>query len=80
MINCSNLISEIGNVLSKRYPFVVMYFDTPSIRKFELRSSSVDVSEIAKLHGGGGHKFAAGFRVKKSISLLKEKGLWFGEE
>lgn len=48
-------------------PFAVCYWDTPEGRVFSLRSDdkwgAIDVSEIAKQYGGGGHKNAAGFRV-----------------
>ena len=46
-------------------PFAACYWDTPEGRVFSLRSSSdgVDVSEIAKQFGGGGHKNAAGFKI-----------------
>jgi oligoribonuclease NrnB/cAMP/cGMP phosphodiesterase (DHH superfamily) len=45
-------------------PYAVGYFDLPDKRIYSLRSrkgSEVDVSEIAKKYGGGGHKHAAGF-------------------
>lgn len=66
-INCTHLISEIGNKLAKGHPFAVMYFDTATDRIFSLRSTEdgIDVSEIAKRYGGGGHKHAAGFKIKK---------------
>jgi len=45
-------------------PFAACYWDTPEGRVFSLRSrGDFDVSEIAKIYGGGGHKSAAGFRV-----------------
>lgn len=57
------MASELGNELSQGVPFAASYFDGPDGRKFSLRSRSdgTDVSEIAKLYGGGGHKNAAGF-------------------
>ena len=49
-------------------PFAACYWDTPDGRVFSLRSvdkwGAVDVSEIAKQYGGGGHKNAAGFRME----------------
>jgi len=47
------------------HPFATCYWDTPEGRVFSLRSreDGMDVSEIAKMYGGGGHKHAAGFRV-----------------
>lgn len=46
-------------------PFAACYWDTPEGRVFSLRSTDVgmDVSEIAKQYGGGGHRNASGFRV-----------------
>lgn len=51
--------------------YAVSYFDLPDKRVYSLRSrsgSDVDVSEIAKLHGGGGHKHAAGFSLRHEIA------------
>jgi len=57
--------SDAGHELAKGYAFAACYMDTPNGREFSLRSSDdgIDVSEIAKQYGGGGHKHAAGFRV-----------------
>jgi oligoribonuclease NrnB/cAMP/cGMP phosphodiesterase (DHH superfamily) len=58
------LSSDAGHLMGKGEPFAACYMDDPSGRTFSLRSSpeGVDVSEIAKLYGGGGHKHAAGFK------------------
>lgn len=71
-VNTTTLISEIGNELSKRHPFAVMYFDTEDKRVYSLRSAKdgVDVSEIAKRFGGGGHFNAAGFAVPNAELLM----------
>lgn len=59
------LASDAGNQMAKGEPFAATYMDTPDGTVFSLRSASdgVDVSEIAKQFGGGGHKNAAGFKV-----------------
>lgn len=59
------LTSDAGHTLAKNEPFAACYWDTPSGRVFSLRSTDngLDVSEIAKQYGGGGHKHASGFRV-----------------
>lgn len=61
------LSSDIGNTLAPDYPFVCTYFDVPDGRVYSLRSSQsgpdVDVAEIAKKFGGGGHRNAAGFKL-----------------
>lgn len=64
--------------------FLVAVLDIPVIMvlqetldgliKGSLRSTSRDVSKIAQLLGGGGHKKAAGFSVKGEI-ILKD-GIW----
>lgn len=79
-INTTTLISEIGNALSIDEPFVAMYFDTDKARVYALRSNAenkdyVDVSIIAKLYGGGGHKHAAGFstNLPTIVPLVKTK-------
>jgi len=71
-INTTTLISEIGHELSKGHPFAAMYFETANDRIYSLRSSDdgIDVSEIAKIFGGGGHFHAAGFKVNKPVVEL----------
>lgn len=56
--------SDAGNAMARGEPFAATYMDTPNGRVFSLRSSpdGVDVSEVAKRYGGGGHKNAAGFK------------------
>lgn len=58
------LTSDAGNLMAEGEPFAACYWDTPDGRVFSLRSrpEGLDVSEIAKAHGGGGHKNASGFR------------------
>lgn len=63
------LTSDAGHIMSSGdEPFAACYWDTPEGRVFSLRSSEtgMDVSEIAKQYGGGGHKHASGFRVPLS--------------
>ncbi len=59
------MASDAGHILAAGAPFAAIYIDTPSGRQFSLRSTdeSLDVSEIARAYGGGGHRNAAGFRV-----------------
>lgn len=67
VVNTTVLQSDVGNELCKAYPeskFSVSYFDDlqRSRRVWSLRSvGEFDVSEIAKVFGGGGHRNAAGF-------------------
>ncbi len=54
-------------------PFAACYWDTPESRQFGLRSleGGMDVGEIAKQYGGGGHKHASGFRVARDHDLAR---------
>ena len=65
--------SEAGHVLAEQAPFAAVYWDTPTGRVFSLRSveDGVDVSEVAKTYGGGGHVHAAGFQVSADHPLAK---------
>lgn len=70
------MASDGGNRILQRNPhtpFAASYYDTSTQRIFSLRSedSRVDVSEIAKLYGGGGHRNAAGFRVSRDHILAR---------
>lgn len=64
------LSSDIGNILCDNEPFSATYFDNgKGERVFSLRSKfgkqagALNVANIAKLYGGGGHAPASGFRV-----------------
>lgn len=64
-VNATTLFSEIAGELAKGRPFGCCYFDRgDGLRVWSLRSrdGGVDVSEVAKQYGGGGHKAAAGFQ------------------
>lgn len=64
VVNATVLFSEIAGELAKGFPFGACYFDrADGKRQWSLRSDDLglDVSEIAKAHGGGGHVHAAGF-------------------
>ena len=67
-LNCPRpLASDVLNILAQNEPFAAGYFDNAKNRQFELRSTDegVDVSQIARQFGGGGHRNAAGFSVEK---------------
>lgn len=70
---CANLpytlTSDAGNLMATGEPFAACYWDTPEGRVFSLRSTAdgLDVSEIAKQYGGGGHKNASGFRLAHGV-------------
>lgn len=67
------LTSDAGHLLAQKEPFAGCYWDTPEGRVFSLRSTDdgMDVSEIAKQYGGGGHKNASGFRVPYGHELSR---------
>ncbi len=69
VVNSCHWMSEIGAKLAPDCDFAMIWYydhDTMgyicSLRAFH---ETVDVSEIAKKFGGGGHKKAAGFRLSK---------------
>lgn len=67
-------VSDAAGKLSIGKPFAACYWDTPNGRTFGLRSQEggMDVSEIAKYYGGGGHKHAAGFTVSYQMAQTLE--------
>lgn len=71
MVNSCVFQSEVGNKLSKGVQFAaVYYFDLEKLKVvYSLRSSpdGLDVSQICKQFGGGGHKHAGGFTMDIEI-------------
>ena len=68
------LVSDAAHKMAQGEPFAGCYWDTPKGRVFGLRSTDdgADVSEIAKLYGGGGHRNAAGFTVPYDVAATLE--------
>ncbi|PPC99618.1 MAG: phosphohydrolase [Methylotenera sp.] len=62
--------SDAGHIMAKGEAFAACYYDGPDGRNFSLRSNDdgMDVSAIAKMYGGGGHRNAAGFKVSYSVA------------
>ena len=79
VVNASHWMSEIGARLSPDCDFAMIWFwdHESKSTKVSLRAfhETVDVSEIAKSFGGGGHKKAAGFQLPqgKHIEDLFDK-------
>lgn len=72
-VNSSLFQSELGNYLAKDRPFAVVWMWNGENYIVSLRGkeeSNVDVSKIAKKYGGGGHKLAAGFGLRKEEGYL----------
>ena len=70
VVNASHWMSEIGTRLAPDCDFaMIWYWDHDAQHtKVSLRAfhDTVDVSEISKKFGGGGHKKAAGFQLPKN--------------
>lgn len=60
-----SMSSDGAGLLSIGLPLGAAYMDGPNGRLYSLRSNDkgVDVSEVAKQYGGGGHKHASGFTI-----------------
>lgn len=65
------LTSDAGHLMAQGEPFAACYWDTQDARVFSLRSTDdgMDVGDIAKAYGGGGHAHAAGFSVPRTHVL-----------
>jgi oligoribonuclease NrnB/cAMP/cGMP phosphodiesterase (DHH superfamily) len=73
VVNSSHWISEVGASLSPKCDFaLIWFFDHESQKvRVSLRSfhENIDVSEVAKEFGGGGHKKAAGFELPADMHI-----------
>jgi oligoribonuclease NrnB/cAMP/cGMP phosphodiesterase (DHH superfamily) len=67
------LVSDAAHLMAQGEPFAACYWDTAEGRVFGLRAADegVDVSEVAKQYGGGGHAKAAGFKVPRDHALAR---------
>lgn len=65
------LVSDAAHLMAQGEPFAACYWDTAEGRTFGLRATDegLDVSEVAKQYGGGGHAKAAGFKVPRDHAL-----------
>ncbi len=65
------LVSDAAHLMAQGEPFAACYWDTAEGRVFGLRATDdgVDVSDVAKQYGGGGHAKAAGFKVPRGHVL-----------
>lgn len=65
-VNTSCLFSEVAERLASGRPFGAAWFvrsDGKTQWSLRSRDGGIDVSEVAKRHGGGGHRAAAGFEA-----------------
>ena len=67
------MVSDAANAMAQGEPFAACYWDTAEGRVFGLRAADdgLDVSDVAKQYGGGGHAKAAGFKVPRSHELAQ---------
>ncbi len=78
VVNASCLASEVTEKLCKdwpQYPFVASYYDNTSkaLRLWRLTSiGEFDVSVIAAIYGGGGHRNAAGFEQALNVQQMEQ--------
>jgi hypothetical protein len=73
--NSSCLFSEVAEFLARDRPLGACWFvrsDGQIQYSLRSREGGVDVSEVARLYGGGGHKDAAGFEVEPSFSIPQD--------
>ena len=70
-VNSSTLTSQIGDALLKRnVPLGIVWVEANDKIHVSMRSDgSVDVAELAKKYGGGGHIQASGFRLPLGTAL-----------
>ena len=69
-VNSNVFWSELGERLAHLAPVVMVWgVQSDGRYRYELRTQDkeVDVSELARLYGGGGHKAAAGFVVDERV-------------
>lgn len=73
VVNWNLEASDMGEYIytEKGYEIALMFYYTGKEWNFSLRSDRVDVSEIAKQYGGGGHPGASGFRQNNLDFLFK---------
>ena len=67
MMNTNHDISDTGNyAVTEGYDIgIIYYIEHPNISVSLRSQKEIDVSEIAEQYGGGGHKNAAGFTLKR---------------
>lgn len=69
----ASLISDTLGELCEDYPFAAGWWAKEDVVVFSLRSKpkGIDVGDLARLYGGGGHKHAAGLTLKMNQELME---------
>jgi uncharacterized protein len=77
VFNTVRNINELGNYTTSEKGFDIALIWWYKLNQIivSLRSSEVDVSEIAKQHGGGGHKLAAGYFIEDKMKQIRFLGI-----
>lgn len=70
-VNSSSLRDYVAEILYKKLPpMSIVWYEAGGYKIFSLRSDgSIDVEKMAAKYGGGGHKAAAGFKIKATEKL-----------
>lgn len=72
--------SDTGAELAKNHPFAILYWDMADGKRklsFRSREDGVDVAEIAKRFGGGGHAVSSGAIVESGdMAITDHPDLW----
>ena len=67
----TSMVGTTGYTEHPHTNFVAIYENKPDSEDYVIslraRKGGVDVSEVAKFYGGGGHASAAGFKIKKEV-------------
>lgn len=72
IVFAENFISEVGNKLGElnpQYDFILVINMSSCKMSFRTIKDEIDVSEIAKLFGGGGHPKASGASLNKELII-----------
>ena len=79
-ITVPDITSDVLHELSKGQPFAISYINANGALHCSLRSdhNGLDVSEIAKSFGGGGHKHASGFKIPaRHLAEIEKAGVFW---
>lgn len=76
-INVERIVIKVLNTLmeAKDVDAAIIFCQKNDCIKVNLRGKTIDVGEIAKKFGGGGHKSASGFIIKSNIDEVVDKVL-----
>lgn len=75
ILNCTELVSETVGALAENNPFAIGFFIVSNdqiVYSLRSRGDGVDVADIARRNGGGGHRNAAGFTAPTLLPLFDQ--------